>query len=823
MKIQKVNTKLIVTLGYCLLVILAITGFIAVYLEMLKSFKIPERPTFQQELIELNKTLTTMYQAEETVGLLSIANDDSLMLRYDSLVNTVFGQIDSMKSISEDSKMLANLDSLSVLVDKKHKNAIELLLLMNDIENSTVKEITQSTISAWGDVKNLSTALINKIRTTEDTVMAVYEKKGLFKRIRDAVKSPYPDSVIQINKQTVSEIDELIVPLLTDTLIEVIREVNHVTQKKNAEILWQMAIRQNELYQISELTGLRIQQIVDDIKNNEYQRNLEILNTKSVLQKQSTIHVAAICLAALIVAIFFMTWTLKSLNESQRLHKDIREAKKRVEKLLVSREQLIYSITHDIKTPVSSIMGFLDLLSDDKPSQKQQYYLDNINSSTSHILELVKNLLDFQLLEKNLSQSNKVPFSLFMLLNEIYKSFLPMARMKKIEFVLNQHFKEENRYLIDPYYIRKILNNLISNALKFTPDNGKVCVSASIENGNRLRVSVKDNGPGIKDEDKTRIFEEFTRLEETKLMGEGAGLGLTISKNLVQLLGGNIEIESQLGQGSDFIFSLPLTPAPDEALPVVIPVEEKVACTLPEENIRVLFVDDDIVHLNLFSELMKKHGMLFKCCSNSLEALDILQKEFFTIIFMDIQLPDINGDELACLIRKLPFYYAEKIPIIGFSAESQWRENNSRNIFTGFLPKPFKAGELLKIIEKYTGHKIQPIAEYNGRFGVHLDDLLEFVSGDKKLAINILNSFLKELKKDMEALTLAFNKNDWEKIKYLSHKMGSLMKIVYAHEIVSLLNDFEKGSQSEEKKLTLFRLLNEKIKETEDTCIILKR
>jgi signal transduction histidine kinase/CheY-like chemotaxis protein/HPt (histidine-containing phosphotransfer) domain-containing protein len=821
MKMSKINTRLIVIVGYCLLVFLAITGFIAVYLEMLKSWQISERSDPQLELIELNKTLTAMYQAEGTAGLLSIVNDEKLMLRYDSLVNVVFWQIDSMKSISNDSRMLANLDSLSLLVNKKYKNAVELLFLMNNMESNMVKEITQSTISAWGDIDQLSTALINKVRTTEDTVMAVSEKKGLFKRIQDAVKSSQADSVLQVNKQTVSEVDELIIPILTDTLTEFIREVNYVAQKKNANILRQMAIRQNELYQINELTGYRIQQIVNDIKDIEFQRNIEILNVRSILQKQSTIYVAGIGLAALMVALFFMTWTLKSLNVSQKLHKGLQEAKKRVDKLLVSREQLIYSITHDIKTPVSSIMGFLDLMSDDEPSQKQQYYIENMNSSTSHILELVKNLLDFQSLEKNRPQSNEVPFSLFLLLNDIYQSFLPLAKKKRIDFELNhQSFSEKDRYLSDPYRIRKILNNLISNALKFTPENGKVCVSASIENENKLRVSVKDNGFGIGEADKLRIFEEFTRLEKTKLTVEGAGLGLTISQSLAHLLGGNVEIESQLGQGSDFILTLPIAQASEESK--TANPEEKPARVFFTENIRVLFVDDDIMHLNLFSELMKKEGLFFKCCSRSVDALMVLQEDSFNIIFTDIQLPDIKGDELANQIRKLPFLGAEKIPIIGFSADSQWLENSLKSEFTGFLPKPFKAMELLETIKKYTGHIPKQVSKYPIQSGFSFDNLLKFVSGDRELEIKILHSFVEETKKDLEILKLAFEKNDWNTVKQLSHKMGSLMKMISAKDIDSLLNDFEKGSQSEEKKLTLLRLIAEKIEEAENVQKIMK-
>jgi signal transduction histidine kinase/DNA-binding response OmpR family regulator len=796
--------------GYFLLVVLAISGCITIYLEILKSLKISEYPDTKQELVRLNNTLATMYQAEGTIGLLSIAENKNLKQEYDSLMHKVSGQIDSMKTISKNPDMHANLDSLSILMKKKHKNVSELVSLMNSIESNAVKEITQTTISTWNDLKALDDILVNRVQTNEDTTIILSEKKGFFKRIKDAVKSQ-PEKLTQVKKGSVSQQDELDAPLMSDTIVKLEQEINQIARKKNAEIIRKLIVRQNELYRINEQTSLRIQQIMENIKVIEFQSNMDELNAKNELQKQSTNYVAGIALVALIVAIFFMTWTLKSLNESQKLHKNIREAKNHVEKLLRFREQLIYTITHDIKAPIGSIMGFLDLMSEDEPSKKQQYYINNMNSSASHIIDLVRNLLDFQSIEKNRPQFNDATFSPFTLLNDIYESFLPLSEKKKIKFDLNTEIQEEDKYMSDPYRIRQILNNLISNALKFTPENGTVLVSASVEDKNVLQVSVKDNGPGIAELDKTRIFEEFIRLKKTKSEIDGVGLGLTISKKLALLLGGNIEIRSQLGQGSEFILSLPLTPEEMSSGP-----------GLEKGNTYILFVDDDIVQLNLLSELMKKEKLPFRCCASAHEALEILQKEPFDIIFTDIQIPDLNGYELAEQIRKLPFPGATSIPIIGFSADRRTIEGNRKSKFSGFLSKPFKIEELLKSIEKYTGNKVQSDTKYPAQSGFNLNYFMKFMPDDRESALNILDSFIEETGKNLEVLKNAFDTDNWDEVKKLSHKMSSLMKMISANEIVSLLNDFEKGSRIKEKKVTLLRLIDEKIKEAEETRKMLK-
>lgn len=265
-----------------------------------------------------------------------------------------------------------------------------------------------------------------------------------------------------------------------------------------------------------------------------------------------------------VVAVFFISWTWKLINAGIELQKKIQDAKKSADKLLISREQLIYTITHDIKVPVDSIIDFLDLLWVEEISQKQQSFVKNIYFSATHILGLIKNLLDFQSLEKNRQKANTLAFSPYALVNDIYVSFKVLAQKKNLIFKCSSMIRKDRKYIGDPYRITQILNHLISNAIKFTPENGLISIRASIEKGDIFRVSVKDSGPGVSEKDKNRIFEEFIRLDETKKTVEGTGLGLTVSKKLSSLLNGNIEIKSQKGHGADFILTVPLVAARNE-------------------------------------------------------------------------------------------------------------------------------------------------------------------------------------------------------------------------------------------------------------------
>ena len=206
MKINKTSTPGIVVSGSCLLIALTLCGFIAIYLEIQQTLKISERPsTLKRELIDLNNTLSSMYQAEGTVGFLSVVSNDNLKFKYDSLMNNVLTQISIMKFTSNNLEIFRHLDSLYILMIEKQQNATALFELMKNIEENTVKEITQTSISAWNDIDKLNKLLMNKTQEKEDTILIIGEKKGLFHRIVDAVTSSRPDSFIHVNKNKLTE------------------------------------------------------------------------------------------------------------------------------------------------------------------------------------------------------------------------------------------------------------------------------------------------------------------------------------------------------------------------------------------------------------------------------------------------------------------------------------------------------------------------------------------------------------------------------------------------------------------------------------------
>jgi len=678
--------------------------------------------------------------------------------------------------------------------------------LMASINKNIVKGFTKRTVISSGDTDRLKDLLASVTQEKGDTVHVVAEKKGFFQRVRAVVKSN-SDTLTHISKSSQTETKKLTIPLLSDTIIDFINQIDKHAKTKNSQITHQLLTRQHELYIIKELAGTQINNIMDAMKDREYQTNLDILKEKNESLKRSTMLVAIVGLSALVVAIFFMSWTVQSLNKAQRLQKNIQEANKHAERLLTSREQLIYTITHDIKAPISSIIGFLDLLREDVFSQKQQYYLNNMHSSASHILDLVRNLLDFHSVEKEQPQLTAVAFSPASLIHNIYESFLPLAHKKELTFELNSSLEDSKTFLSDPFYIRQIINNLLSNAIKFTQGKGKIFINSSLEEQNQWKISVQDNGQGIDSADLPKIFDEFVRLGKAEEKEEGTGLGLPISKQLATLLGGTIDVESQKGTGSTFSLTIPLTPVTETPT-----IQSDTTSDVPSG--RILFVDDDRVQLNLVSELMKKEELPYICCSSAYEVLNLLNEKPVDIIFTDIHIPDMDGFELLKRIRSMDFPQAATIPIIALSADCQRTESDVKAAgFSEFLIKPFSVQQLLDNIEKYTSFKRKQDGTYPENDGSEWQKIMNFMSDDTEASTKIIDSFIEETRKDKELMEIAFQKKDNKTIKQISHKMLTLMRLISAQDVVSILTDFEKGTISKDKKSTLFRLLDETIEE----------
>lgn len=490
------------------------------------------------------------------------------------------------------------------------------------------------------------------------------------------------------------------------------------------------------------------------------------------------------------------------------------KAKRRAEDLLVAREKLMLTITHDIKAPVGSILGYTDLLERITTEERQRFYLNNMQSSANHLLSLVKSLLDYHRLDAHKMDINRVSFNPHQLFDTIYISFKPMADSKQLE--LNYHCNESlNRvYIGDPFRIRQIAENLLSNALKFTKE-GSITLQAALENG-QLHFSISDTGCGISQEEQQRIFQEFTRLHNAQGQ-EGFGLGLAITRKLVLLLEGDIKIESEQGKGSRFHVYLPLPEGPSHpdknpsgpeaehtpASPDATGIRQIDTPRKDSEPIHLILIDDDRIQLQLTTAMLERPGVTVTCCHHPEELLNKLKDKRFDALLTDIQMPAMNGFDLLKAIRTLDTSWVRTLPVIALTARSDMDENYFRSHgFAGCLHKPFTINELFTAIFQATGKDVSAAgnpaphtapAKENHPQQETLDfsALTAFSEDDPEAAAEILRTFISETKKNREYMEEALAKRNMEGITAIAHKLLPLFTMLGATRCIPALTWME--------------------------------
>jgi signal transduction histidine kinase/DNA-binding response OmpR family regulator len=521
--------------------------------------------------------------------------------------------------------------------------------------------------------------------------------------------------------------------------------------------------------------------------------------------------IAGIAIGAVFLSAFFLILIMRDITRSNRYRRQLEEANKRAEDLLVAREKLMLAITHDFKAPLGSIMGYTELLSRLTEDERQRFYLDNMKSSSEHLLKLVSDLLDFHRLDLNKAEVNRIVFNPAQLFEEIRVCFEPLTAAKGL--VLQCHIAPElsEKYISDPLRIQQIVNNLLSNAVKFT-QQGKITLTVGY-NASKLTIAVADTGKGMASEDRERIFQEFTRLPGAQ-GEEGFGLGLSIVHKLVLLLEGTIDVQSTLGKGSCFTVVLPLFPVgksivENKPFGSRIKKPSKDTDVFPEETdavpamkvIRVLLIDDDKIQLNLTAAMLKQHNIDAVCCEQLEELIEQLRSSTFDVLLTDIQMPAINGFDLVKLLRASNIPQARNIPVIAVTARSEMDEKAlHEHGFAGCLHKPFTVKELLVTLnegqmsadEAHITHDMQLIADALPEDTLfNFSALTAFSEDDPEAACSIIRTFIEETGKNADRMQQALTDREVDGIAAMAHKLLPLFTLIGASESVASLRWLE--------------------------------
>ncbi|WP_209401749.1 ATP-binding protein [Pseudozobellia sp. WGM2] len=747
-----------------------------------------------EKLLKTSSLATNLYEAE-SLSKLAIQNGNQLSFEaYSNKIDSIQIEIDTLKQLmlGEEPKNL--LDSLQVLLNEKVANNSELKKLK--IRSSNNNSLDKALKEFDKIEESLGKFSAENLFTEYDKVSPEVQKwlrdyAELFSsnapKDQDATQNAaYVDSILNVSKNMIRKAK------LADS-----RSQRSLAQKE-------IEMSRNDLELSQQLRNI-IAAFEQEVMVSSYNNSLK---KRETLRRTTRIAGLAALLGFFIVAIFSFLIT-RDYWKVQTYRVRLEKEKKFSESLLRSREQLISTVSHDLRTPLNTIGGYSELLESTNLSQKQMGYIANVKSALEYVGNLVNDLLDFSKLEAGKLNVEKVPFIPANLIQETAENLQEIHKKKGLRLVLNIDPQLEQTVLGDPFRIRQILTNLLGNAFKFT-EEGHVKVDAVVEKGKGkaiiAKIAVSDTGIGIAKEKQHLIFKEFTQAEKsTEKKFGGYGLGLTISKKLAELLKGKLTLESNLGKGSTFSLQLPL-----EITKAVEEKDKEMPYMAPK--LRMLIIDDDTALLHMLRELAESMGITAHTYTNFLS----IEKDShlaYDIVLTDIQMPQVTGFEVLKKLQSGKYKHYKNQPIIAMTGRRDLGPEAYIGVgFTQVLQKPFSKGELVATLKLMgiEAEKEVPKVETSEPVDVKitstlysLDIIHSFLGTNEDAIYDVLQTFLRDTDTNMALLEETVKYKDYKQVNQVAHRMLPMFRQLKVAQSVSILEKMELATSDKIEENTL--------------------
>lgn len=735
-----------------------------------------------------------------------------------------------LKQLVSDSVKAMRMDTLANLLAAKRDNAMMVLNILADASGDAVYARKVHDLQSGRDSVVIHPNEITNASNRETVYNIVSTRRGFFRRLSDAFRRQRSDTIATTMQSGRTDSTAMAQGInIADSVAEALADIHH--EIKRADTRRQDAIdnRTRSLKLVSIQLAWRTGQMLEDIQSDEHNAMQRAINADMQARRSTMMKIAMLALLAIGAAIVLIVYTLRDIRRQRRDHERIVEAKNETERIMQQRQRLLLTITHDIKAPVASISGFIALLREWVSQPKPVAYLGSIRSSAEHLLQLVGALLDYHQLESGKATTHAVSFNPAQLVSDCATQARPVANKKNLEVVCSLRTSADCVCQADAFRIRQIMNNLIGNAVKYT-DRGTITVSAAL-NGSQLTMSVADTGSGMTESEQQRIFNAFTRLPDAQGK-EGVGLGLSITREAVNMLGGTIRVASQKGKGSKFTVTLPVTvdtvlsaqpatiagntvpnvadnptpnvinPAPDAASPV-----SDMACVKSSSYpIKVVIVDDDRLQLQLLGEMMARMENIcldIHVTSSADEAIEMIGRLRPQLVFTDIEMPQMSGREM---LRRIDRNGIKTVAITAHD-QSIYTELRAEG-FDACLFKPFNVQTLAATLCQLTGIAPQISVPTASASSARHDatlfaPLLVFAEGDAEAEQQIIADTRKSIAGYLEMLN---DPNDTASIAKAAHKAMPLLKMLMPDDVEWLadLTPERIGQTDEEKRKKLY-------------------
>ncbi|MEO1053238.1 MAG: ATP-binding protein [Bacteroidota bacterium] len=521
--------------------------------------------------------------------------------------------------------------------------------------------------------------------------------------------------------------------------------------------------------------------------------------------------------------------------------RDITQRKKDAEELLraqKAKEQFLANMSHEIRTPINGIAGMVSLLSETAVSQEQSQYLNAIKNSADNLKVIINDILDLSVIESGKLKFEHIGFNIRSQLTAVIDTFQFQAKEKDIELKYSIENEADLIVLGDPVRLNQVLINLVSNAVKFT-HSGEIRVDVKVMSKDdkkiRIRFAVSDTGVGISDEKIESIFDTFTQADEsvTRRFG-GTGLGLSICKQLVELQNGAMRVESEENVGSTFIFEIPYDLGNDEDLIKSRSFHDS-SKSINGKNtfkgLKVLLVEDNDINRLYAASILKKWGCTTETAENGFIALEKLKKNVYHVVFMDIQMPVMDGFEATKNIRNTFAAPKSDIPIIALTANAI-KGDNERCFAVGmndYLSKPFLPEELYDILMKFfkksketfpesfknledekpkqVATKVKTATKSAKHQVIDLTYLKNISNNDDTFMVEMIETFIKNTGSAIEEIKVKLEEEDWNEVGNIAHRIKpsiTFMGIESMKPVIKNIEDYSKNEKHLEEVPQLF-------------------
>lgn len=690
-----------------------------------------------------------------------------------------------LKPFIADQGQRQRIDTLVELIHMKRENTKRVAQLMAfDNRDAFYRDKVQA-LQSGRDSVVIHSKLYGQHSQREKVYEIIKSKRGFFRRLGDAFRRQHADTVGVTNILHDTKADSTAQRInIADSVANILTDIQNEEQKQNSRQQENVAARLNRLQRVSLQLSQRTGLLLEHIQREEKNALQKALGHATQSRHKMVVRIAIIGLVAILIAALLVAYILRDIKRERRDRQRIVEAKTETERIMAQRERLLLTITHDIKAPAASIAGFIELLSEQVSRPKALAYIDSMRHSAIHLQQLVAALLDYHLLESGKAERHDVSFVPQQLAKNCVEEFKPMAAEKGLDITLGTLTPNcGDLWRSDAFRVKQIMSNLIGNAVKYT-DRGGVKVEIRISPRRHLIIYVSDTGRGMSQADCQRIFDAFTRLPNGQGK-EGVGLGLSITREVVQMLGGTITVTSEEGKGSCFTVSLPIK---KEEKKQKKDVEENVASVETNRSsteakeatteINILAVDDDALQLELFKEMAQKIGgakLNISTTTSASEAIKLAEETKPQIMFTDIEMPEMSGKDMLKHVKN-----SDMSTVAMTAHDPSIMTSLKKAGFSTCLFKPFNAATLAATLAQITRLPLSvKAAEQKASF---FAPLTAFAEGDTEAEREILTQVGESIKEYRQMLEQGLKSNGEElqrdSISRAAHKAMPLLSML---------------------------------------------